>query len=178
MSPSRYGLESRKTRKRCAARFNSRAVDFAERASLSVATEALAAESTAIEMELTGERSNMSDVVYGFAAFGLNAMCGRWFSAPFSHPSQNHPPYLLRTRGELAAQEIADGGGYLRGVRFERKVARVAEMYFSIGVVTVEGLGTKRQEEPVVAAPDSEDELERSTSEGTLDCKQKRTSSR
>jgi hypothetical protein len=54
-----------------------------------------------------------------------------------------------------SADEIANGGGDFRAVRFQRKVARVKKSNIRAWDVALVGLGPGRQEERIVASVSS-----------------------
>src|SRR6516164_368448 len=54
----------------------------------------------------------------------------------------------------MAGQELADRRADFAGVGFEREVAGIEEVDFSVGQVTLEGFGARRNEERIVLTPD------------------------
>src|SRR5690242_15526000 len=57
---------------------------------------------------------------------------------------------------QLARQEVADDGGDLGSLAFEREMPGIEQVDFGLGIVTPEGLGAGGQEERIVLAPDGE----------------------
>jgi len=49
-----------------------------------------------------------------------------------------------------------DGGGNFRDMGFQREMAGVEELHLGVRIVAPERLGSRRQEERVVPAPDRE----------------------
>ena len=60
---------------------------------------------------------------------------------------------LLR---KLAGEEVADNCRDLRSLAFQREMAGIEQVYFSVRVIAFEGLGAGRQEKRIVLAPDGE----------------------
>ena len=56
----------------------------------------------------------------------------------------------------VTTKEITNCRRYFVGVGFQREVAGVVKVNFSAGVITPESLGTAREKERVVLAPDCE----------------------
>ena len=72
--------------------------------------------------------------------------------------ARDHPPAARRrVIVQISAEEIADSGGNLDRMGFEREVAGVEEFDGGVRNIPAEGFRSRRQEERIVLAPDRQD---------------------